>query len=628
MSAMQSRREMTLRAGAVAIATGVALGSLIHPAPTAQSPSPATGLIVGQVLDAVSGRPSPDAAVQFRVGAGDASKNGRVIADADGRYFFAGLAAGTYTLQATKAGYSQGVYGARRPPAMNVAFPDGIGLQLSEGQRVPDATILLWKHGSISGVVTDELGEPMAGIRVRAFQRTVVSGRPRFIGAGRSTATTDDRGVYRASGLPPGQYIVAVVASSATFPADALEAAGSSRSEMFGVSAELDRLGSPRNRQFGDHALQTLSGLPIPIAASETGRLSVYQTTYFPGVSAPGDAGVITLPAGEERNGISLQLRPVPSARVSGRLVGPAGPLGLRALHLISVTSDLVPSSFPLPATALSDTNGDFTFLGVPPGQYALRVLTPNAPTGTTTAGMTRMLWTAHPVAIGDADVTGLVVNARPTVPVTGRYVLVSAPGTPSVPREDVPTFNLRVLFVPPSGEWPGESVRADARGVFEFALPGGRHFVEAEAPRGWFIKSIAVNKRPLEEPVIDVGSEPLDIVITCTTEVARLSVAVRDAQDAPAGSVRAFLFPVDRSAWSGYAPATSRLKTSRGSLSGAFIFMNMPPGAYFVVAARDEVTADWPDPEFLEILSRFATRVTIADGQQQSLDLRVSTIR
>ena len=53
-----------------------------------------------------------------------------------------------------------------------------------EGLRVLDATILLWKHASISGVITDETGEPMVGIIVRPFIRTIVNGRPRSMGQG------------------------------------------------------------------------------------------------------------------------------------------------------------------------------------------------------------------------------------------------------------------------------------------------------------------------------------------------------------------------------------------------------------------------------------------------------------
>jgi hypothetical protein len=57
-------------------------------------------------------------------------------------------------------------------------------------------------------------------------------------------------------------------------------------------------------------------------------------------------------------------------------------------------------------------------------------------------------------------------------------------------------------------------------------------------------------------------------------------------------------------------------------------LFEGMTAGDYLIAAAREEATAAWPDPLLLEILSRSATRVTVLDGQQQAVQVRLSVIR
>jgi hypothetical protein len=533
-------------------------------------------------------------------------------------------------VHATKGGYADGAYGSRGSDARAVTLPfiGAIGLPLLNGQHVLNADILLWKHASISGVVTDERGEPMVGILVRPLKRTIVSGRPRFVGTGRWHGMTDDRGMYRVSDLPPGHYVVSVESAQATLPVALLAEYFDGASKPGQIQAmEVSRLGSSRNQQFGDHVLTTFSGLPIPLVSGETGRLSVYPTTYAPGVWSIADATVISLAAGEDRPGISLPIRPVPSVRVSGRLVGPAGPLGRRPLRLIpATTGDLVRASPYNFATTTSDASGQFTFLGIPTGAHTLRVDTEPNLEGAQPA-MREMLWASQPIVVGNADISDLVVTLRQAIPVNGRVVLVPAPGS-QASTALLPALDVNVSFPQDLGAVDTARTQANTKGEFSTALLGGSYYVTAQLPAGWFVKSVVVNDRTIGDLSFDATGESLNITIIGTNAPSRVSVTVRDGEGAPPRSVRAFLFPADRSAWTGYGPATRRLQVLGGNLAFGFIFEGMPAGDYLVAAARDDLTADWPDPRLLEILSRFATRVSVIDGQQQSLDVRLSQIR
>ena len=99
---------------------------------------------------------------------------GRVMADGEGRFFFTDLHPGEYWLNASKDGYSPGIYGQRR------AQGQGQLLSLAEGERLTDVTLRMWKHGVIAGTVIDEAGEPVVGVAVRALVKDFVAGRPRY----------------------------------------------------------------------------------------------------------------------------------------------------------------------------------------------------------------------------------------------------------------------------------------------------------------------------------------------------------------------------------------------------------------------------------------------------------------
>ena len=66
------------------------------------------------------------------------------------------------------------------------------------------------------GRVADDAGEPSVGQRVSILQRQYVSGRRRFTTS--ASSTTDDRGEFRITPLPPGEYVACAVVSDRTLP--------------------------------------------------------------------------------------------------------------------------------------------------------------------------------------------------------------------------------------------------------------------------------------------------------------------------------------------------------------------------------------------------------------------------
>ena len=210
---------LVLLAGAIVPAARVA--SLPVQAQSAQSPRPAgSGLIIGRVVDALTGS-TLDSAVVTISGPSAPVTGNAVVVDSRGRFLFRGLAAGRYSLTAQKSGYMSGAYGRLRFDGMSQP------LDLSDGEGATNVVIRVWPYASISGTVVDETGEPLVGVYVYPFERSLVAGHPSL--ATRGAGRTDDRGVYRLGQLRPGEYVVAMVSRLVTYPTSVVADSGAAR---------------------------------------------------------------------------------------------------------------------------------------------------------------------------------------------------------------------------------------------------------------------------------------------------------------------------------------------------------------------------------------------------------------
>ena len=169
---------------------------------TAEKPSQdssakaATCTIQGAVFAAVSEAPLKSATVTLKTG----DDTFLQLTDTRGHFIFTGLPPDTYEVHAGKAGYVREGYrlegGATRET-----------LELKPGDKLDKVQFRLTRAGVIVGRVTDENGEPVAGVEMDAlvpgyFKGDVVM----YADAGRFTMT-NDLGEYRIYGLPPAPII-------------------------------------------------------------------------------------------------------------------------------------------------------------------------------------------------------------------------------------------------------------------------------------------------------------------------------------------------------------------------------------------------------------------------------------
>jgi Carboxypeptidase regulatory-like domain len=629
--------------------------------PTTNAPSgPRTGLIVGQVVDS-TGTPVPEAVVQLTMPKYPAdlptTPKGRVMADSEGRYFFADLPAGEYRLFATKEGYTGGTYGQRRASGGSQLF------SLGEAERRTDAKLPLWKYAVIGGTVADEAGEPAIGVTVQALAKDVVAGRARYgtvVSAPYAvpTTTTDDRGMFRLSQLTPGSYVVVVPSAQATVPVTILNTFAKDQTllnEVFnavqpngsnnvGEVRSALPIGQPRTQQAGDVALVTMSSVLIPAFApggatagqaapigaladkpvSSVDHLAVYRTTYFPAAATAAAATVIALEGGEERTNLTIGLRPTPAVRLSGRLVTPDGsappPMALRLVG--EAANDVGDAGFEV-VSGVSDATGRFTLMGVPPGEYVLKHAG-RIPTFAIQQGQPAF-WLSERLTVGSSDVPDLTVPVRPALRVEGRIEFRGAPGKPVPPI----IFNAGAIFETAfgdSGQFALQGVNRETGAFFTFAA-GGQYIMRAIESAGWFLKSVTVDGKDVTDKVFDLQTGAR-LVIVYTDQHSKVSGTVRDARGAVSATADVLAFPVDPQRWSGFGSTPRFIKSTPASGTGAYAFENLPAGDYYLIAVNSAEADGWTDPTILEGLSRQATRLTVVENQATTLDLTLKPIR
>ena len=108
-------------------------------------------------------------------------------------------------------------------------------------------------------------------------------------------------------------------------------------------------------------------------------RFSIYPMQFYPGVASAARATVVTLASGQERENIDFALRPARASRLSGTLLGPDGPGAVTGLRLVPAGDESMTELET--SVTMTGSGGEFTFLGVPAGQYTIKALrVPRAP--------------------------------------------------------------------------------------------------------------------------------------------------------------------------------------------------------------------------------------------------------
>jgi uncharacterized protein (DUF2141 family) len=417
-------------------------------------------------------------------------------------------------------------------------------------------------------------------------------------------ATTDDRGVYRIYGLAPGEYVVSAVPRL-----------GPGAGAAVVTDAEVQWA-------------KTQNG-PMPAP----GRSASYAPIYYPGGTDPNTAVSITLGATEERGGVNLPLRIVTVARVSGTVVDAGGqPVSPATVNLYPRRSDrptvadrLVASrALELPRATV--TPQGFSISGVAPGEYTLVARTG---TGMRSAAPPpvpgpQVLWNVTDITVAEQDLTDIVLRMQPGTKILGTIAFDRSSLTPP---SDLTRIELTMTSNLLVGAPASPRAIVDPAGTFRFSsVVPGIYALNAALPgvaAGWTLKSAVLNGRDLADVPFDVkpGDDVTGLVVTFTDRGAAISGRLIDAGGKPITRYSIVVFTTDKAMW---LPNARRIRSAAPATDGSFSVTGLPAGTYAIAAAEDVESADLADPNFLSQLLASAYRVTLADGQRVSQDLRI----
>jgi len=576
-----------------------------------------TAVLAGTVVaDDGSSRPVRRAMVAVR---GSGLPSGRVmLTDDQGRFAFRDLPGGTLTVTVSKPGWVNGYYGAR-----NSWRGPGTPLAIADAERREDLELRIAPGAVITGRILNQFGQPQAGARVLALERRRYGGQDIYSPArasGGLTQVTDDRGVYRLYGLPPGEFVIGANIRSAP--------------------RSTTTLTTPEEVRWAEQLAESgLGGGAQPPAA---GPAVGYSPVFYPGITDPASAAPVQLGVGEERTGVDFQLQFVSTARVSGTLQMPSGlaPRGV-TLMMVSAARTTVTTSIlsgsPMNRASVSP-RGTFAFESVTPGEYLLTARASSQPPAARGRGAgpaarpVMDLWASETVTVSGRDIDGVLVTMQPGLTISGR---VSFAGTTLEPPASFSSVTVRLTA---ADEGQGVSVGVPPARVNEdgtFTIPGiapGRYVLWANAPRGpasgdaaWVAhRADVAGRNALDEPFdIRPGQDVEDVVVEFIDQASELSGLVTDADGQPVGGLTIVAFSADPGRWTP-ALASRFLRIMPLGTDGRYRVPALPAGEYYLAALAEMDQADLRDPAFLELLAQSAIRVTLAPGEKVVQDIRL----
>ena len=510
--------------------------SAVTKAAGTESARPA-GAITGRVINS-AGEPLFGASVSAVPLNGARSQAAYV--NSKGEFKIDGLEPGLYRLLPSMAGYV--------PLTPSPVPTEPVYYRLGDS-----VTLTMIKGAVITGTVTGPNG-PLVGVGVFVTRVQDEEGKKLTPPITLRDRSTDDRGMFRFYGLPPGAYIV----------------------------------GAARPRV----------GVIVPSAYDND------TPTYFP--SATRDTATeITVRDGDEVT-TDIQYRAEPGHAVSGKVVG-VFESTVRFTPGASVSLVDLQSRTPLTGTSTTAIdNHSFAIYGLPAGEYEIYALQ-YPPSGEALRSAPQR------ISVRDSDVAGLSLTLAPLASIEGRLVFENDPKAACAQRKETaaPETIVKAWRATPEktdANNKTESLTAslsfannqtvsagDIKGSFTLKnLQPGNYRIDSQPPAsGWYLKSVAIGTRTgavrtagpnVVRDGISVknGEHVTGLTVTITEGASRLSgrISAVEGQNLPP-RMMVYLVPGEREA----VDNVFRFYEARTGADQTFTIDHINPGRYFIVA-------------------------------------------
>ena len=520
-----------------------------------------TGAIKGKVVAADSGKPIRR--VQISLSSPDFSESRSISTTAQGVFEFKDLPAGRYSLSATRSGYLRLQYGQRRPGE------PGRPIQLIDAQRITNADFALPRSGSITGRITDELGDPLGDVSIFPAQWKYFRGKRRMVpvSGGGPFNRTDETGQFRITGLEPGEYFV-LATSRTTWTVD-------------------------------DHPDEKIGFLP----------------TYSGGTANPMEAQRIKLAMGQEASAGDFAMVPGRVATISGTATYSSGlPIAGESINMVQEFAGPGSSSSFGMQGAKVNPDGSFLIKNVAPGEYRLSVRGPGDKDHPA-EGVTMT------VSVTGEDLTGIVLAGGSGGSLAGRVVSDTGEAVPSPASSRMRVFATPVDPTSTYTSFDNDNGRVKDDWSFELTNVYGLNKLSINPmPTGWAVRRIEYDGKDYADVPVDLhGGQKLDgVTIVLSKSLPRINGTLLDERGQPAEAT-ALIFPEDSARW---AENSRLVRTTRPDAAGTFELRNVIPGDYLAVALDYVRDGDWADPEFLEKLRADGKRVQVGNSGSTTVGL------
>jgi len=463
------RRRLLVSASLAVLLHGLALA---QPAPR----SPGRYSISGVMVSASTGQPLDHADVSLHTPMRD-TLVAETTTGPDGRFVFEHLAAGKYSLAASRRGYVSAAYDEHEGYATAIVTGEGL---TSDG-----LTFRLFPRAVIRGTVSDDSGDPVPQARVSLYRQSLRNGLGNIIRAG--STISDDTGAYEFARLEAGNYYVAVNATPwyATRP--------------------------QARRDSQENAASDEQQSPLDVA---------YPTTFYADVTDSDSATPIPVKAGDQVQ-VNITMHAVPAVHLSVQVPSSAG----RFFAFPQLTQDV----FGLSETAqpgmsymrgMRESGNDaqtttVEFSGVAPGQYSVDLRGGGDSSRSTSVDATSDTRIDLSQGSGMADVSGKVAMA----------------GGDEFP-EDL-TISLRS----PEGRYGGDA-RVNADGSFSLhgTAPGNYEVWVTARGTSLAVTHLTATGAATDGNVVKIGSAPVAISATIADGAATVNGFARRDDKAAAG--------------------------------------------------------------------------------------------
>jgi len=328
-----------------------------------------------------------------------------------------------------------------------------------------------------------------------------------------------------------------------------------------------------------------------------------YAPTYYPGTGSQAEAQRITIAAGQTVSGVNMTLLPVRTSKISGKALDADGKPLVGGMVMAMERAGAMFMAMRSPGQVRPD--GSFTLNGITPGSYTLRLGGP-ALDATATANVT----------VTDGDVTDVLLVAGKQSAIRGR-VLVDAGSTP--PRAST----LRLFASSAEMMMGGGQATVNDDFTFEMKVPPGRYILRMAGPiNDWYLHAVRLNGLDVTDNGFDVANASVtDVAVEVTAKPSGATGKVVDENGQPVRDAWVVVFAQDPQRWNS---PTRYVTAGRPNLNNVYT-TQVPAGEYFAIALNDVEQGEWNDPDFLAQLRDRATRVSVADGERTTVDLKLA---